>query len=710
MEQILEEKVVMRTAIDNLFNPRSVAVIGASRHPGKVGYAVLYNLVYGGYGGKIFPINPNADEILGLQCYPSALKVPEEIDLAVITVPNRLVPEVMEQLGQKGVPTAIIISAGFKETGGEGVKLEREVVKIAKKHGIRFLGPNCFGVIDTWNSLNTTFSAQSPLKGHIAFISQSGALCISILNQGIMEKIGFSKFINLGNKADIDETDLIEYLGNDPKTKVITLYLEDIRDGRKFVKVAREVVKKKPILVIKSGRTEEGGRAVSSHTGSLAGMDIAYETAFKQTGVMRAYRIDELFDAAEAFARVPLPKSENIAIITNGGGVGVLLADAASLNGLKFARFTQKTIEELHKYLPPFASFRNPLDVTGNANEEVYFNAFKTIIEDPNVDGVITASLPVQIIDERKLAHLIGEVATRVKKPVIGCFMGGEEVEEIEDILRRYNIPNYTEPERAVTAFAKLVKYKKILEELNVEEKIVTFEVNKKGVAEIFKKLREENRTRLTEIEAKQVLENYGIMVPKYKVVKSLDEAVEAAEEIGYPVVLKIVSPDIIHKTDIGAVKINITDEKELRNGYLGIIMNVRKYAPRATIYGISVQEMVPSGIEVIIGGIRDPQFGPLVMFGLGGIYVEVFRDVAFRVTPVSEREAEKMISEVKGYNIIRGVRGRPGGDINFIKETIMRVSQLLEDFEEISELDINPLMIYEKGGFAVDARMTIKY
>ncbi|MCD6164405.1 MAG: acetate--CoA ligase family protein [Candidatus Odinarchaeota archaeon] len=706
----MEEKLMAKSAIDKLFNPKSVAVVGASRHSGKIGHAVLYNLVYGGYRGKIYPINPNANEVLGLQCYPSVLKVPEEIDLAVITVPSVLVPQVMEEIGQKNISTSIVISSGFKEVGGEGAKLEREIVEIAKKYGIRFLGPNCFGVIDTWNSLNTTFSSQSPLKGHIAFISQSGALCVAILNQGLMEKIGFSKFINLGNKADIDEIDLMEYLADDPQTKVITLYLEDIRQGRKFVRTARKVVKKKPVLVIKAGRTEEGEKAVSSHTGSLAGMDVAYETAFKQSGVIRAYRIDELFDAAEAFANQPIPKSEKVAIITNGGGVGVLLTDAASLNGLKFARFSQKTIEELHKFLPPFASFRNPLDVTGNANEEVYFNAFKTIINDPNVDGVITASLPLQIMDERKLAHLIGEVATQVKKPVIGCFMGGEEVEEVEDILRKYNIPNYTEPERAVKAYAKLVRYKKILEELNMEENVVTFDVNRKGVAEIFKKLREENRTRLTEIEAKQVLENYGIIVPKYRVVKSLEEAVEAAEDIGYPVVLKIVSPDIIHKSDIGAVKINIIDEKKLRVAYQEIIRNVKKHAPKAVVHGISVQEMVPSGIEVIIGGIKDPQFGPLVMFGLGGIYVEIFRDVAFRVTPVSEREAEKMISEIRGYNIIRGVRGRTRGDINFIKETIMRVSQLLEDFKEISELDINPLTVHEKGGFAVDARMKIKY
>ncbi len=698
----------MKGPIENLFKPRSVAVIGASRHPGKIGHAIVYNLVYSGYKGKIHPVNPNAKEILGLKCYPTVLEIPGEVDLAVITVPNKLVPGIIEQLGQKGVETAIIISAGFKETGGEGVKLEREVVSIAKRYGVRFLGPNCFGVIDTWFDLNTTFSAQQPLKGHIAFISQSGALCISILNQGIMDRIGFSKFINLGNKADIDETDLIEYLADDPMTKVITLYLEDIKDGRKFIKAARETVKKKPVLAIKSGRTEAGGRAVSSHTGSLAGMDIAYETAFKQSGVMRAYRIDELFDAAEAFSRQPLPNGDKVAIVTNGGGVGVLLADAISVNNLKFARFTDKTINELHGFLPAFASFRNPLDVTGNADENIYFSALKAVVNDPNVDGVIAAALPVQVLDERKLAQMIGDIAGQIKKPLVGCFMGGEEVKEIEDILRRFNIPNYTEPERAATALAKLVKYRELLNEF-VEEPLKVLDVNKSGVSEILKRLKEEKRTRLTEIEAKMVLKEYGVMVPVSKVVRSIDEAVKAAEEIGYPVVLKIVSPDIIHKTDIGAVKINITGEKELRNAYIEMIMNVRKYAPTASVYGVSVQEMVPGGLEVIVGGIRDPQFGSLVMFGLGGIYVEVFKDVSFRVTPVTEREAEKMIGEIRGFNLIRGVRGRPSSDVNFIRETIMRVSQLLEDFDEIVELDINPLMVYEKGGFAVDARITIK-
>ncbi len=692
-------------AVQKLFNPSSVAVIGASRHPGKVGNAVVKNLLRGGYKGKIYPVNPKATEILGLRSYSSIKDINNPVDLAVITVPNKLVPGVMEQLGEKKVSTAIIISAGFKETGGKGVELEREVVRIAKKHGIRFLGPNCFGVIDTWNNLNTTFGNQNPYRGYISFISQSGALCISILNKGITEKIGFSKFINLGNKGDIDEADLLEHLNNDPKTRVITFYLEDVRNGKRFMEKASEVVKNKPILAIKSGRTEEGGRAVSSHTGSLAGLDRSYETAFKQCGVIRVYRIDELFDAAEAFATQPLPKDDKVGILTNGGGVGVLLTDAVASLGMKLTSFEKKTIKVLNKFLPPFASFRNPLDVTGNANEQIYFSAFKTLLSDRNISSLITAVLPIQILDAKKLAEMLGKGLKETGKTVIGCFMGGGEVEEIEDVLREYGIPNFTEPERAAKALSTLIKYKSLLEETG-KGKIVKFNVNKERVQVILKKARGEGRTRLTEIEAKEILKSYGIPIPKYKVVKTVEQALEAANEIGYPVVLKIVSPEILHKTDIGAVKVNITDEKELRNAYLQIVMNVRKYAPGSTIKGVSVQEMVPSGTEVIIGGTMDPQFGSLVMFGLGGIYVEVFKDVSFRVVPVTDWEASKMITEIKGYDLLRGVRGKEGVDIDFIKENILRISQLLSDFPEIIELDVNPIIVYPKLGFAVDARI----
>ncbi|RLG52355.1 MAG: CoA-binding protein [Thermoproteota archaeon] len=695
----------VRKQMEYLVNPRSIAVIGASRDPGKVGHAIVRNLLDIGYKGKVYPVNPKASEILGLKAYPSVLDIPDEVDNAVLAVPARIVLAVLEECGKKGVKTVTIISAGFKETGGEGVRLEKQVVEIVKRYGMRALGPNCFGVIDIWNRVNTTFGRVLPPKGYISFVSQSGAICIAVLYWAVREKIGFSKVINLGNKCDVNETDLLTYLAEDPQTRVVAFYLENILEGQKFIEIAREAIRKKPILVIKSGRTEAGSRAAASHTGSIAGMDAAYDAAFKQTRVLRFSRIDEMFDAARAFATQPLPEEGGAAIVTNAGGTGVLLADACELNRVPLARFSTSTIKELEKILPPHASFRNPLDVIGDTDAERYTTALKIVLKDSSVGAVIANMLPTALLDVEETAEIISKIETR--KPILACFMGGEEMRKAIEIAREAGIPNYPEPERAVKALAAMVRYARALKEPPPSPP-PRFKADIKLAREVIEKAISEKRVNLTEAEAKTILKAYGIMYPEFRVARSLSEAVSAAVEIGYPVVLKIHSPDILHKTDIGGVKLNIMDEVELRNAYITMTMNARKYAPRARVYGVTVHQQVPSGLEVIVGAIRDPQFGPLIMFGLGGIYVEVIRDVSFRVAPLSPRDVDEMIKEIRGYPLLAGARGRPPVDVGFIKEVILKVSQMMTELPEIVELDLNPIVVYEKGGYTLDARAVV--
>ncbi len=695
----------VKRQMEYLVNPHSIAVIGASRDSSKVGHAIVRNLIDIGYKGEIYPVNPKAPEILGVKAYPSILDVPGEVDNAVIAIPAKAVPAVLEDCGEKGVKTVTIISAGFKETGGEGVRLEKQVVEIVRKYGMRALGPNCFGVIDVWNRVNTTFGRVLPPKGHISFVSQSGAICIAVLYWAVREKIGFSKVINLGNKCDIDETDLLTYLAEDPQTRVVAFYLENILRGQEFIEAAREAIRKKPVLVIKSGRTEAGSRAAASHTGSIAGMDAAYDAAFKQSRVLRFSRIDEMFDAARAFATQPLPKEGGAAIVTNAGGTGVLLADACELNGVPLAGFSQSTIRELEKILPPHASFRNPLDVIGDTDAERYTTALRIVLKDPSVSSVIANMLPTALLDVEEAAELISKMGAR--KPILACFMGGEEMQKAIEIVRERGIPNYPEPERAVKALSAMMRYAKALKE-PPSPPSPRFDADVKLARNIIEKALAEKRANLTEAEAKTILKAYNIMYPEFRVARSLSEAIAAAVEIGYPIVLKIHSPDILHKTDIGGVRLDIMDEVELRNAYIAMTMNARKYAPKARVYGVTVHQQVPPGLEVIVGGIRDPQFGPLIMFGLGGIYVEVIRDVSFRIAPLSPRDVDEMIREIRGYPLLAGARGRPPVDVDFIKETILKVSQMMTELPEIVELDLNPIVVYEKGGYTLDARAVV--
>ncbi|MGQ9626072.1 MAG: acetate--CoA ligase alpha subunit [Anaerolineae bacterium] len=689
-------------------NPKSVAVIGASREPGKLGYGVLSNIIKYGYEGQIYPINPKAQEILGLKSYPSILEVEGPVDLAVIVVPAPLVAGVLEECGRKGVRGAIIISAGFREVGGEGVRRERELVEIARLYGIRILGPNVLGIIDTIAHLNASFAAGMPQKGYIAFMSQSGALCTSILDIARAQDIGFSHFVSLGNKADLNEIDFIEAWEDDPYTKVIMAYLEGVADGETFIRVARRVTKKKPLIIIKSGTTGAGSRAVSSHTGTLAGSERAYEAAFRQSGVIRATSVQELFDYSILFARQPLLESERIAIITNAGGPGIMATDAWERLGLQLASLERETMEKLRECLPEAASVLNPVDVLGDALEDRYKAAIEIVLKDQNVGGLLVVLTPQAMTPVAEVGRVVAEAADLSEKPIVSCFMGEASIGEAVSIMRAHSVPNYVVPERAAAALGAMVHYRRWLERPPLE--IESFDIDREKIRAVFDKVRSEERLTIGDTEAREILEACGIRIPRSELAHSAEEAVRYAEKIGYPVVMKIASPDILHKSDIGGVKVGLNTPADVRDAFDLITYRATRYMPEAQIWGCLVQEMALGGREVIVGMNRDIQFGPLVMFGLGGIYVEALKDVSFRVAPFSRREAQEMISEIRSYNLLRGTRGEPPADLEALVDALLRVSQLVSEFPEIVEMDINPLIVYEsgRGVMGIDMRLVL--
>jgi acetyltransferase len=694
--------------LESFFRPSSVAVIGASRDPDKLGYAVLQNLQQGGFGGALYPVNPKADEILGLKAYASVSDISDPVDLAIIVIPYPYVPDVLEECGRKGVPAAVVISAGFREAGREGLERERDLIEIGERYDIRLIGPNCLGVIDTHTPLNATFAAGMPPGGPIAFMSQSGALGTAVLDLALAGRIGFSRFVSLGNKADVDEVDLLEAWENDGESRVILIYVEGLSDGQRFMRVARRVTRKKPVVAIKSGVTQAGSRAVSSHTGSLAGSEAAYQAAFRQAGVIRADSMERLFDYARVFAHQPLPSGKRIAIVTNAGGPGILATDSLEHAGLQLARFRSETIEALMADLPGAASAANPVDVLGDALADRYEHALQLALSDPGVDGLIVIVTPQAMTQIEETAHVTGRVAREADKPVVGCFMGEKRIEAGVRVLREYDVPNYPFPERAAAALAAMVTYRE--ERERTIHQPVRFDVEAGAVREVFEQVRSEGRVSIGDAEARAVLKAYGFPVPESKLAESPEEAIAAAEEMGYPVVLKIASPDILHKTDVGGVKLDLNSPGDVRDAFDLMVYRASRYVPGARIWGCLVQKMVPGGREVLIGMSRDPQFGPLVAFGLGGIYVEALKDVVFRVAPFSHREAEDMIREIRAYPLLEGVRGEQPADHEAMTDALCRVSQLVVDFPEIVELDINPMMVFEegRGGMALDMRLVL--
>lgn len=694
--------------LEHFFSPKTIAVVGASREEGKVGHDVLKNLVDHGYKGTIYPVNPKADTILGIKVYAGLKDIRDTIDLAVIVVPAVSVKHVVDECIEKGINSIIVISSGFKESGIDGAARERELYQKIKHHSIRMLGPNCLGLINTQSSLNASFAADMPAEGNIAFFSQSGALCTSILDWSIVEYIGFSKFVSIGNKTDIDEVDLIKALEEDTYTRVILGYLEGVKNGASFIATAQKATKKKPMIIIKSGGTTAGAKAASSHTGTLAGSESAFNAAFKQAGILRAKTIEELFDYARIFSYQPLPKGPRIALITNAGGPGIITADAVERSNLKMATFSKNTIEYLRSSLPEMANVYNPIDVLGDAKADRYKFVIEKVIEDTNVDAVLVILTPQTMTEIEKTAEVISEISHRTDKTIATSFMGGKRTESAFKTLSQRKIPNYVFPERAVSAIEAMYQY--TLWQKKPLPKIENIQVQKEKVVSLVKKLRQTEHPYLTEEEVKQVLSTYGFRIPKSILATSEIEAVKAAEEIGYPVVIKISSPDILHKSDFGGVIIGIQDAAGVRKYFREITQKARRFMPKAEIKGVLVQQMVTGGKEVILGMSRDPQFGPLLMFGLGGIYIEVLKDVTFRVAPIGLDDAKEMIQEIQSFPLLQGVRGEKPADIPAIVDSIVRLSHMVTDFPEIVEMDINPLIVFPQGegAIAIDARISI--
>ena len=697
--------------LEEFFDPKSVAVVGASTSPEKLGYAVLENLVNGGYAevGKIFPINPKADEILGQKAYPSVLDVPDDIDLAVIVIPYSYVPAVLEECGKKKVPGVVVISAGFREAGMEGLERELELLEIAKEYQFRLIGPNCLGIIDTFTPINASFSAGTPPQGPMAFMSQSGALGTAILDWAQAGRLGLAKFVSLGNKADVSEIELLEAWADDEDTNVIMMYSEGLPNGQEFIRVAREVTKKKPVVAIKSGVTKSGSRAVSSHTGSLAGSEQAYQAAFRQAGVLRAEDMASMFDMALALGYQPLLKGDRIAIVTNAGGPGILATDALERSGMSLARLKVETIKSLEEQLPDAASAANPVDVLGDARGDRYRFALDLVAKDPNVDGIMVVLTPQAMTEIEDTARAVGSLSHKIDKPVLACFMGEAKVEKGIKVLREYDVPNFSFPERASLAFRAMEQYRKIKE--RKDPVYESFKVDNKAVKKVLDRTKQDGRYAIGDAEAWDILKAYGLSIPRSVLAKTPQEAVEVAGEIGYPVVLKIASPDILHKTDVGGVKVGLESPDQVQDAFELMIYRTERYLPDAQVWGCQVQEMAPpGGLEVLIGMNRDPQFGPLVTFGLGGIYVEALKDVTFRVAPFTRLEAEAMLEEIRAKALLEGIRGKPAVDKEAIIDTLLRMGQLVQEFPEIAEFDINPLIVYPKdqGAIAIDMRLVL--
>ncbi|OGW57005.1 MAG: acyl-CoA synthetase [Nitrospirae bacterium RBG_16_43_8] len=690
--------------LDSLFTPASIAVIGASRDPKKVGYAVLNNLIRFDYKGQIYPVNLSGEEILGLKSFSKVSDISKKFDLAVIAVPARFVSETLVKCADAGAMAAVILSAGFKEAGPEGVRLEQELWKISRERNIRILGPNCLGIINTSNNMNATFAAGMLPKGKLAFFSQSGALGIAILDWAIGNKIGFSKFISLGNKTDLNEIDFIEHFINDPETDVVLGYIEDVVDGRRFLEIAKKATKTKPVILLKSGGTEAGARAASSHTGALAGSEIAFNAAFRQAGIIRANGIQDLFDTALAFSEGKLPKGDRLLIITNAGGPGIIAADTAEKLGLKLPQMTKNTIESIIKLLPPNASLYNPVDIIGDATSERYAVVLDEAINDPNVDGIIVILTPQAMVDVENTAEIILAASKTTDKPIISSFMGDMRVRDSIERLKTNSIPNFSYPETAVNAFKRLSDYNS-WRNLS-EEQIQSYPVNKTAVNNIISQLLREGIFQIGEDYAMAILSQYGFIFPQSLLAQTSKEAAAIASKIGFPVVMKISSPDILHKTDVGGIKLGINSKKDAEDAFIAITSNVKRLMPDAFINGVMVYEMVKQGREVILGVTFDRTFGHMIMFGLGGIYVEALKDVSFRIVPVSRREAASMVSEIKTSVLLKGARGEKPADIESIVDGILRLSSFAADFPMVHELDINPLVVMEKGAIALDARI----
>ena len=693
------------------FSPESIAIIGASEKPG-VGKTIFYNIAKH-FKGKIYPVTPSNPTVGGLTAYKNVLDIPDSIDLAVVAAPSKFTPSVMEEVGKKGIKGAIIVSEGIKEVDESGAKLEREVGEIAKKYNIKVIGPNCLGIISFSkdNIMNSTFLKITPKYGNIALISQSGAICAATVEDAEAQNIGFSKVISMGNKVDMDESDVLELLAEDEDTRVIVMYLEDIRNARRFMEIAKKITaeRKKPIIVLKSGRTAEGAKAAASHTGALGGSDANYEAAFAQCGVIRVDTMGELFDLATAFSKQPLPNG-NVVIVSNAGGPAIISTDACSRFGLKMADISSIR-DEIAAVIPAYGSPRNPVDIVGDADYLRFEKVLHLTLAHPNVGSVVTMCTPSATLNYDDLARVLVKVSQQFpNKTILASLMGLAEGMENRRIMSEGGIPYYLYSEPAIRTLKSMYDFKKWVDEVSNKRTTLQFAKDTAKVKSVFENVRKNGRSNLLEEEGYEVLEAYGFPTPKSILCTREQECMDAANEIGYPLVMKVVSPDIIHKSDAGGVKVGIKTDDELKNSFRTITENALKYKSDAKIKGVLVQEMIKSAKETILGASQDPTFGPVIMFGLGGIYVEVLKDVVFRIVPIDEQEAIKMVESIKTIKLLKGVRGEKSSDLKAIADSLQRLSQLVVDFPEIKEFDINPLLVLEegKGARVVDARIIL--
>ena len=699
--------------LDQIFNPQRIAVIGVTTNPNSVGGKVISNLVGIGFRGVVYPVNPTSEAVLGIQCYPDLKSLPKTPDLGVICAPASQVPDLVRQCGESGILGIIIMSAGFKETGPEGAALEKQILEEKNKFdGMRIIGPNCLGVIIPRSNLNISFASGMPSKGHVAFISQSGALCTSVLDWALQEKIGFSYFVSIGNTIDVDYGDLIDYFGEDETTKSILLYIESISSARKFMTAARAFARTKPIVAYKAGRFPESAQVAASHTGAMASEDAVYDAAFHRIGLARVFDIGEIFDCAELIGRHKIPLGPRLGIITNAGGPGVMATDALiSLNGT-LARLSEESLAGLNAILPPMWSQRNPVDVLGDARSKRIAKATRIVIQDPDIDAVLVILTPQAMTNPTSTARALTSLAEETKKPLLAAWVGGKSMQEGIKILNDAGIPTYTTPERAVRAFMTLVDYARNLEILYETPKDISvkFPIDRAKLRAEFESIIPSELPILPEHTSKKLLEAYGIPTTIPQTASTADEAVACSKKIGYPVVLKILSPDITHKTDVGGVELNLDNEKQVRTAFANIKQRALQAQPQAHITGVTVQKMIKAtnGIEMILGTKKDPVFGTVLMVGLGGISAELCGDHILAFPPLNERLARLMLESLRIWPLLQGYRGRPRVDINKLIEVLIRLSYLAADFPEISELDINPLLITPREVIALDARVVI--
>ncbi len=698
--------------LDELFRPASIAVVGASNRPGRVGTTLFRNLLAAGYRGIAYPVNPSWKSVSGVRCYPDLASLPEAPELGVVIVPAAAVARTIDELGRAGAQGAVVISAGFREVGDAGAALEAELVARAREHRMSIVGPNCFGVFNTDPEvgLNATFSEALPPAGNIAFVSQSGALGAGILRYAASERIGFSRFVSVGNRAGVDENDLLTALERDPRTRLILLYVESLANGRRFLEAAREVTEHKPVLVIKSGRTSAGERAAKSHTGSLAqsGRDQLYDAVFAQAGVQRVDSLGGLFRLAKIFASGLEMNGPGLAIVTNSGGPGIVAADAAIRQGLQLPGLADGVRAALAARLPSIASVANPLDMTAEADPEEYRDSLLALLGQPGVDGALVVSSPAGNVTGEAVARAILEAKAASAKPIVACLFGVSDLSEEVAFLEQRGVPTYTFPEEAVEGLGSLARYRAWT--TRPHEPVRTFPVEHERAEQAIARARAAGRTVLPEYAARDLLRAYGIRFPEAVLARTVEDAVAAAPRLGFPVVLKVASPEISHKTDVGGVALGIGGTGELRASWERMERSVRAAAPEARIDGFEVEAQVPAGKEVLIGIQRDPSFGPIVVFGMGGIYVEALRDVTFRLAPMRPRSAQHMIESVRSYPLLRGVRGEAPSDVPALAEALERVSQLAAERPEIAELDLNPMIVRPAGHgvVAVDARIVL--